>query len=319
MRALDEAECARRAARAHPRRRAVPGHLSWPAGACSTERRGARGAGLGMFPGVVRRFSADARVPHMGWDNLEVKPGARLLAGHRGRSPYLYFAHSYYAPVGDATAATCTYSVPYTAVLEHDNVFGVQFHPEKSGPLGLQIVRNFVEPLMLAKRIIPCLDVTARPRGEGRQLRQPARRGRSGGARRSATTNRARTNWCSSTSPLRATSATPWSTSSRAPRAKVFIPLTVGGGIRSVADARTHPAVGRRQSSVNTAAVRRPELIRELSEEFGAQAVVLAIDARRQRRRRLERVHARRPGRRRHRRRRMGRSAAKRWARARSC
>ncbi len=101
-------------------------------------------AGLGLFPGSVRRFSADARVPHMGWDNLEVKPGARLLRGV-APDPYLYFAHSYYAPVSDATAATCTYTVPYTAVLERDNVFGVQFHPEKSGPLGLQIVRNFVE------------------------------------------------------------------------------------------------------------------------------------------------------------------------------
>ena len=59
--------------------------------------------------------------------------------------PYLYFAHSYYAPVNEATAATCEYAVPYTAVLETENMFGVQFHPEKSGPLGLQIVRNFVE------------------------------------------------------------------------------------------------------------------------------------------------------------------------------
>jgi glutamine amidotransferase len=61
------------------------------------------------------------------------------------KDPYLYFAHSYYAPVVDATAATCTYTVPYTAVLEHGNIFGVQFHPEKSGPLGLRVVRNFIE------------------------------------------------------------------------------------------------------------------------------------------------------------------------------
>jgi len=80
----------------------------------------------------------------MGWDNLEVKPGARLFKG-LAANPYLYFAHSYYAPVVDSTAATCTYSVPYTAALECGNVFGVQFHPEKSGPLGLRIVKNFVE------------------------------------------------------------------------------------------------------------------------------------------------------------------------------
>ncbi|MCW5622037.1 MAG: imidazole glycerol phosphate synthase subunit HisH, partial [Burkholderiales bacterium] len=58
---------------------------------------------------------------------------------------YVYFAHSYYVPVMDATAASTTYAAPYTSLLERGNVFGVQFHPEKSGPLGLKIVRNFVE------------------------------------------------------------------------------------------------------------------------------------------------------------------------------
>jgi imidazole glycerol phosphate synthase glutamine amidotransferase subunit len=100
--------------------------------------------GLGLFPGQIRRFSATARVPHMGWNEIEPRNGARLLANLQPH-PYLYFAHSYYAPVNEATAATCEYTVPYTAVLETKNIFGVQFHPEKSGPLGLQIVRNFVE------------------------------------------------------------------------------------------------------------------------------------------------------------------------------
>jgi imidazole glycerol phosphate synthase glutamine amidotransferase subunit len=101
-------------------------------------------AGLALFPGTVRRFAADVRVPHMGWDHLDVRPGARLFDGVAA-SPYLYFAHSYYAPLVEATAATCTYAVPCTAALESGNVFGVQFHPEKSGPLGLRIVKNFVE------------------------------------------------------------------------------------------------------------------------------------------------------------------------------
>jgi len=100
--------------------------------------------GLGLFPGVIRRFAADVRCPHMGWDDLDVKPGAHLFKG-LAASPYLYFAHSYYAPLTEATAATCTYAVPYTAALEGGNIFGVQFHPEKSGPLGLRIVKNFVE------------------------------------------------------------------------------------------------------------------------------------------------------------------------------
>lgn len=98
--------------------------------------------GLGLFPGVVRRFPLEARVPHMGWNELEPCGDCRLLQGLT--KPYVYFAHSYYAPVVEATAATCTYTVPYTAVLESANIYGVQFHPEKSGPLGLQIVGNFL-------------------------------------------------------------------------------------------------------------------------------------------------------------------------------
>jgi imidazole glycerol phosphate synthase glutamine amidotransferase subunit len=100
--------------------------------------------GLGIFPGEVRRFSGDARVPHMGWNDIEPQHDSKLLA-NLGPAPYVYFAHSYYAPIVNATAATCTYMVPYTAVLDTGNLFGVQFHPEKSGPLGLRIVRNFVE------------------------------------------------------------------------------------------------------------------------------------------------------------------------------
>jgi len=100
--------------------------------------------GLGLFSGKVRRFAQEARVPHMGWNDLDVKPDSKLLAGVPPR-PFVYFAHSYYVPLCDAAKAVCTYTVPYTAVLEWENVFGVQFHPEKSGALGLKIVRNFIE------------------------------------------------------------------------------------------------------------------------------------------------------------------------------
>jgi len=100
--------------------------------------------GLGLLSGVVRRFPAGARVPHMGWNEIIPQCDSPLLEG-LGPRPYLYFAHSYYAPVVDSTAAVCTYTNPYTAVLHHGNVFGVQFHPEKSGPLGLRVVKNFVD------------------------------------------------------------------------------------------------------------------------------------------------------------------------------
>lgn len=100
--------------------------------------------GLGLFAGKVKRFPNDARVPHMGWNELELKAGSKLLRNLPER-PYLYFAHSYYVPDHQHAAATCIYSEPFTAVLEYENVYGVQFHPEKSGALGLQIVKNFVD------------------------------------------------------------------------------------------------------------------------------------------------------------------------------
>ena len=100
--------------------------------------------GLGLYEGVVRRFPLDARVPHMGWNELDVRRDSRLLRGMASR-PFVYFAHSYYVPENPRAAATCTYEVPYTAALECGNVYGVQFHPEKSGAVGLKIVRNFLE------------------------------------------------------------------------------------------------------------------------------------------------------------------------------
>ncbi len=98
-------------------------------------------SGLGIFEGVVERFPAGARVPHMGWNTVQPVKPSRLFDS--GREPYVYFANSYYVPVCDATAATCNYTQPFTAVLESGNIFGVQFHPEKSGPAGLDIVRRF--------------------------------------------------------------------------------------------------------------------------------------------------------------------------------
>jgi imidazole glycerol phosphate synthase glutamine amidotransferase subunit len=100
--------------------------------------------GLAVFDGEIRRFPAGARVPHMGWNEVEPRQDSKLLRNVAAH-PYLYFAHSYYAPLHKATAATCNYTLDYTAALESNNIYGVQFHPEKSGALGLQIVRNFVE------------------------------------------------------------------------------------------------------------------------------------------------------------------------------
>jgi imidazole glycerol-phosphate synthase subunit HisH len=101
-------------------------------------------AGLGLFNGVVKRFPAHARCPHMGWNELEVRECSRLLPV--GERPFVYFAHSYYVPKVEEASALCSYSgVDYTAALETGNVYGVQFHPEKSGPVGLEMVRRFSE------------------------------------------------------------------------------------------------------------------------------------------------------------------------------
>ncbi|MCC7175266.1 MAG: imidazole glycerol phosphate synthase subunit HisH [Bryobacterales bacterium] len=100
--------------------------------------------GLGLFPGTIRRFPKTARVPHMGWNTIERCKPARLLDSAEAH-PCFYFAHSYYAPVTEATAAACSYSLPFTALLEGGATFGVQFHPEKSGPAGLAVIKCFVD------------------------------------------------------------------------------------------------------------------------------------------------------------------------------
>jgi len=99
--------------------------------------------GLGVFEGRIEKFRGEARVPHMGWNSLERVRESRLLEG-TGAAPYVYFANSFYAPAVEEASAICEYGVRFTAVIEHRNIHAVQFHPEKSGAVGLRIVRNFV-------------------------------------------------------------------------------------------------------------------------------------------------------------------------------
>ena len=103
--------------------------------------------GLGILPGKVvamgEKLPNELKVPHMGWNKLEVK-GGRLLANVDGE--HVYFVHSFHAEgCGEAISATAEYGIPVTAAAERGNVFGCQFHPEKSGTVGLQILRNFCE------------------------------------------------------------------------------------------------------------------------------------------------------------------------------
>ena len=100
--------------------------------------------GLGAFPESCTRFTeGKEKIPHVGWNSLEILPTSRLLAGVTP-GEFVYFTHSYKAPVTAETAAITHYIEPFTSAVERDNVFGVQFHPEKSGEAGLRILKNFL-------------------------------------------------------------------------------------------------------------------------------------------------------------------------------
>ena len=101
--------------------------------------------GLAHFAERCTRFSeSDEKVPHVGWNSLEVRAGSRLLAGVEP-DEFVYFTHSYKAPVTADTAAITQYIEPFASAVERGNVMGVQFHPEKSADVGLRVLKNFVE------------------------------------------------------------------------------------------------------------------------------------------------------------------------------
>jgi len=102
---------------------------------------------LGLLPGRVRRFADrdDLPVPHMGWNQLEFEPGASALLQDIEPGEHVYFVHSYSAPVGPLTLATSTYGEPFSALVQSGNVFGAQFHPERSARIGSLLLRNFIQ------------------------------------------------------------------------------------------------------------------------------------------------------------------------------
>ncbi|MGB8480221.1 MAG: imidazole glycerol phosphate synthase subunit HisH [Acidobacteriaceae bacterium] len=100
--------------------------------------------GLGIFPEVCEHFPAGIKSPHVGWNSLELMRESQLLRDLPA-SPYVYFTHSYRAPIVNATAAVTNYGGAFSAVIEKDNWMAVQFHPEKSGAVGLKILENFMK------------------------------------------------------------------------------------------------------------------------------------------------------------------------------
>ena len=113
---------------------------------CSEETPGVEG--LGLLPGKIVRIpdKEGFKIPHMGWNSIQINPASRLLKGIE-EGAYVYFVHSYYLQAENEAdvAATTDYVVNIHAAAEHDNIFATQFHPEKSGEIGLQILKNFIE------------------------------------------------------------------------------------------------------------------------------------------------------------------------------
>ena len=99
--------------------------------------------GLGAIRGWCRRLPPTLKVPHVGWNSLDIVKPSRLLAGVPPGTQ-AYFTHSYAADITPEAVATTTHAAPFASVVETDLLFGVQFHPEKSGKAGIQMLRNFV-------------------------------------------------------------------------------------------------------------------------------------------------------------------------------
>ena len=109
--------------------------------ASSAEAPGVQG--LGIWPGECERFPAEVKSPHVGWNQLDVRKGRSRLLNGIPSGAFVYFTHSFRVPLLEATAAETEYGGKFSAAVERDSLFGVQFHPEKSGVVGLKLLENF--------------------------------------------------------------------------------------------------------------------------------------------------------------------------------
>lgn len=100
--------------------------------------------GLGIFNCKVKKFPSLDIIPHIGWNNLKLKKESFLLQ-NISENDDVYFVHNYYCEICEDTIATCDYIVPFSAVMQKDNFFATQFHPEKSGEVGDRILKNFLQ------------------------------------------------------------------------------------------------------------------------------------------------------------------------------
>lgn len=103
--------------------------------------------GLGVIPGTVEQLPVkpDMPIPHMGWNQIRLEAKDHPLLQNIENESFVYFVHSFAAPVGSDTLASCAYSEVFTAIVGHGNFFGCQFHPERSSGVGRQVLKNFLD------------------------------------------------------------------------------------------------------------------------------------------------------------------------------
>jgi len=286
--------------------------------------------GLGLLPGYAKRFDIDLAVPHIGWNGVNIQKPSRIFNGLQGDEKF-YFVHSFYVvPQDDSVFLTTTeYGIKFVSSIQKKNITATQFHPEKSGDAGIAVLKNFLETggakttpvhaskeTRLAKRIIACLDVRSndqgdlvvtkgdqydvREAGEVRNLGKPVEL-----AGRYYQEGADEITFLNITGfrdfPLE---DMPMIKVLKQTSKKVFVPLTIGGGIRDYTDkdGRQYTALevaaeyfrsGADKISIGSDAVLIAEeylrtgrktgksSIEQISEVYGAQAVVISIDPRR--------------------------------------
>ncbi len=286
--------------------------------------------GLGIIPGTVRRFAVDLSVPHMGWNGVNIIKDSSAFAGMKGHEKF-YFVHSYHVIPDERTwvLTTTNYGYEFVSAVQQGNLIATQFHPEKSGPAGLAILKNFIAPgsggdlprldlgkTRLAKRIIACLDVRADDAGELVVTKGDQYDVRENGRVRNlgAPVDLARRYYEEGADEITFLNITgfrdfpledlPMLAVLKETSRHVFVPLTIGGGIREYTDAagRFYSALdvaaeyfrsGADKISIGSDAVAVAEdyrktggktgksAIEQISRVYGNQAVVISIDPRR--------------------------------------
>ena len=265
--------------------------------------------GLGIVSGRFQRLPDSVRVPHLGWNQVSADENSGLPSGTAA------FANSYCLPKppNGWSAAWTTHGRTFVSMLAEGRTLACQFHPELSGPFGMGLIRDWLSGKLpvraapgdpeapadtglgspatdegkdravwseVAPRIVPCLDVKDGRVVKGirfQNLRDAGDPADQAGEYERQGADEIVILDIGASAEARETQRE----TVRAVRRRIHIPLTVGGGVRTVDDARGLLAAGADKVSVNTAAVRDPSLLERLSQAFGTQCVVLAIDARR--------------------------------------